>query len=160
MDTWQLLWEFYLRTDLLIVQLPTAGLTGGILPLAVSCFPAFWSSLVWLPAPTEIQGSREHSQPLRSHSGPSQGWVHRFQGLLQQPECTAEVRELQSHFKQRSSESHYTTPPADFNRCPTSFKRDHYQRSTTPVVTTLIFKSASLSRCCPCCVGITLSLTC
>ena len=65
-------------------------------------------------------------------------------------------RELQSHFRQTCSESHCTTPPADFNRCPTSFKRDHYQRSITPMVTTLIFKSASLSRCCPCCVGTTL----
>lgn len=88
-------------------------------------------------APSEIQGSQEHSQPLRSHSGPSWGRAHHLQGLLRQPGCTTEVRELHSHFKQRCSESHRATPPTDFNRCPTSFKRDHYQSRTTPVVTML-----------------------
>lgn len=62
-----------------------------------------------------------------------------FSSLLQQSGCTPKVGELQSCFEQICSESHCTTP-ADFNRRPTSFKRDYYQHSTTPVSTMLIFK--------------------
>lgn len=68
---------------------------------------------------------------------------------------------LWSHFKWRSSESHCTTPPADVNRCPTTFNRACYQCGKSPAGTALSnFRSASLSRCCPCCAGTTLLLTC
>lgn len=100
--------------------------------------------------PLKSRGARS---TLRSHSGPSWGWTIIFKGYSDN--LNAPETKLQSHFKQRCSECHCTRLPADFNRCPT-FKRDHYQHSTTPVVTTLILKSASLSRCCPCCAGMTL----
>lgn len=116
-------------------------------------FSCFLEGLVWLLGPNDIQGSPEHFQTLRSPSRPSGEWAHHFQGWVRQSECPINVRELQSHFKQGCSDSHCTTPPADFNRCPTSFKRDHYQHSTAPMVTTLLFQSASLSRYCPCRVG-------
>lgn len=128
-DAWQLLRELYPRTDSLIVQLPTAGFTGRILPLAVSCFPVFWNGLVWLPALLEIQRSQEDSQPLRSPSGPSQGWAHSYQGPFWQPECTP----FQAGMFWESL--HNTS--SDFSRCPASFKRDCYQCYTTPVVTML-----------------------
>lgn len=102
-------------------------------------FSCFLESLVWLLGPNDIQGSPEHFQTLRSPSRPSGEWAHHFQGWVRQSECPTDVRELQSHFKQGCSDSHCTTPPADFNRCPTSFKRDHYQHSTAPMVTTLFF---------------------
>lgn len=138
MDAWQFLWEYYLRTDLLIVQLPVAGPTDGILPLAVS-FSCFLGGLVWLPGPSGVQGSLEHFQPLRRHSRPPGKWVYHFQGRLRQCKCTTEVRDLQCHVKKGCSDSHCTMPPADFNRCPPSFRRDHYQHSTAPMVTTLLF---------------------
>lgn len=88
-------------------------------------FSCFLEGLVWLLGPNDIQGSPEHFQTLRSPSRLSGEWAHHFQGWVRQSECPTDVRELQTHFKQGCSDSHCTTPPADFNRCPTSFKRDH-----------------------------------
>lgn len=70
-------------------------------------FSCFLGGLVWLLGPSSSQACLEHFQPLRSHSRLSGGWrgwwVHHFQGWLRQSECTREVRELQSHFKQGCS---------------------------------------------------------
>lgn len=139
MDAWQLLWEYYLRTDLFIVQLLFSCILGDLFGFRV---------------PVASRGAWSTFSLLRNHSRPSGKWVHHFQGCLRQSGCTTEVRDLQCRVKQGCSDSHCTMPPADFNRCPTWFRRDHYQHSTTPMVSTLPFQSASLSRCCPCRVGI------
>lgn len=93
----------------------------GILPLAVSCFPAFWFGSQ-LPLKPRSTLSLSEVTPGLHGAG-----VQHFPGRLQQPERTAEGRELQPRFRQRCSESRCATPPADFNRCPTSFRRDHYR---------------------------------
>lgn len=125
MDAWKLLWEYYLRTDFLIVQLPKAGLTDGMLPLALSCFPALLGAWFSFQVSAASRGAWssfslwEVTQGLQGNAS----IIFKY-GL---DPLTTNVRELQSHFKQGWWDSHCTMPLADFNRCPTSFKRDHYQ---------------------------------
>lgn len=120
----------------------------GILPLAVSCFPAFWFGS---QLPLKSRSTLSLSEATQGLHGAG---VQYFRGLLQRPERAAEGRELQSRFRQRCSESCCATPPADFNRCPTSFRRDHYRPVQLQRLLLRLSKSASSSRCCPCCVGI------
>lgn len=122
----------------------------GILPLAVSCFPAFWFGS---QLPLKSRSTLSLSEVTQGLHGAG---VQYFRGLLQRPARTTEGRELQSHFRQRCSGSRCATPPADFNRCPTSFRRDHYRPVQLQQLLLRLSKSASSSRCCPCCAGIAL----
>lgn len=124
----------------------------GILPLTASCFPAFWEDWFGFQVPAASRGAWSTFSLWEVTQGLQGDESIIFKDWLRQSECTREV--MQSHFKQGCPDSNCTMPPADFNRCPTSFKRNHYQHSTAPVAATLLFQSASLSRCCPSCVGI------